>query len=331
MQAMFENICLALGLGNMTAAPIQLSGGHSHRMFALTTTQGRYVVKLLNPGVMSRPEAQGNFASCEAFEALLESAGLPILPARVINGRKMHCIDGQYLYVFDYYEGRVLPDSEITPAHCAAMGDVLARIHATAIAPEEAASTESEEPAGSPDWPPLVAALLRDPESCAEGADMHRALPLLIRVTRAMELAAARLPRRKALCHNDMDAKNVLWQGSDFRIIDLECLGPANPEQELLDLAISWAGYELNEAKFRAFVTAYTAAGGRITANPADIYDGRRNHLDWLAYNARRALFEDQTERHIGRQQIADCLSKLAYDQRNRAKILGWMEEALHE
>lgn len=331
MQAMFENICRALGLGNMTAAPIQLSGGHSHRMFALTTTQGRYVVKLLNSEVMSRPEAQGNFASCEAFEALLDSAGLPILPARVINGRKMHCIDGQYLYVFDYYEGRVLPDSEITPAHCAAMGDVLAHIHATAIAPEEAASTESEEPAGSPDWPPLVAALLRDPESCAEGADMHRALPLLIRVTRAMELAAARLPRRKALCHNDMDAKNVLWQGSDFRIIDLECLGPANPEQELLDLAISWAGYELNEAKFRAFVTAYTAAGGRITANPADIYDGRRNHLDWLAYNARRALFEDQAERRIGRQQIADCLSKLAYDQRNRAKILGWMEEALHE
>jgi hypothetical protein len=62
-----------------------------------------------------------------------------------------------------------------------------------------------------------------------------------------MTLAADRLPRRTALCHNDMDAKNVLWQGGDFRIIDLECLGPANPEQEMLDLAISWAGYELDE------------------------------------------------------------------------------------
>lgn len=331
MQALFEDICRTLALGEMTAAPRQLSGGYSHRMFALITSRGHYVLKLLNPEVMARPEAQGNFASCEAFEAKLEAAGLPILPAKVIDGRKMHCVDGQYLYVFNYYEGHVLPDSEITPAHCAAMGDVLARIHATAIATEEAASTESEEPAGSPDWPPLVAALLRDPESRTWGADMHRALPLLLRITRAMALAAARLPWRTALCHNDMDAKNVLWQGSDFRIIDLECLGPANPEQEMLDLAISWAGYELDEKKFRAFVTAYLAAGGHVASDPADLYDSRRNHLDWLAYNARRALFDDPEERRIGRQQIADCLHKLAYDQRNRAKILGCMEEALHE
>lgn len=330
MQAMFEHICRALGLGGMTAAPAQLSGGHSHRMFALTTTRGRYAVKLLNPEVMARPDAMANYASCEAFEAMLEAAGLPILPARVIDGRKMQCVDGQYLYVFNLYEGRVLSDAEITPAHCAAMGSVLARIHATAIAVDEAASAEDAETADSPDWPPLVAALLREPESRAEGADMHRALPLLLRVTRAMELSSARLPRRAALCHNDMDAKNVLWQGSDFRIIDLECLGPANPEQELLDLAVSWAGYELDEANFRAFVTAYLAAGGRIASDPADLYDSRRNHIDWLAYNARRALFEDAEERRVARIQIADSLHKLAYDQRNRARILRWMEETLH-
>jgi len=164
---------------------------------------------------------------------------------------------------------------------------------------------------------------------------------MLIRVTRAMSLAAARLTHRDALCHNDMDAKNVLWQGRDFRLIDLESLGYADPEQELLDLAISWAGYELDEAKFRAFVTAYIAAGGRITAAPADLYDSRRNHIDWLAYNARRALpaplpeggdsaeigGSAPEERRIGREQIAETLEKLAWDQRNRTKILGWMEE----
>lgn len=328
MQAIFANICAALHLGEMTAAPMQLSGGHSHRMYALTTTRGRWAVKLLNPEVMARPDAKANYASCEAFEAMLEAAGLPILPARVIDGRKMLCVDGQYLYVFDYCEGRVLSDEEITPAHCAAMGDVLAHIHAIDVPCEGGDSEETHE---SPDWPPLVAALLRNPESRAEGADMHRALPLLLRATRAMELASARLPQRTALCHNDMDAKNVLWQGSDFHIIDLECLGPANPEQEMLDLAISWAGYELDEKKFRAFVTAYLAAGGRISSDPSELYDSRRNHLDWLAYNARRALFEDAEERRIGRIQIADSLHKLAWDQRNRAMIIGWMEEIMHD
>lgn len=326
MQALFENICTALQLGGLSAPPVQLSGGYTHRMFSLTTTAGRCAVKLLNPEIMSRPGAQDNYARAEAFEAMLEAAGLPILPARVIGGRKMQYVDGQYLYVFDYFDGCVLPDREITPAHCAAMGDVLARIHA--VARREAA----DEPAGSsPDWPRLTAGLLRHPEAVPEGADMHRALPTLIRATRAMELASARLPRTEALCHNDMDSKNVLWQGDSFRIIDLECLGYANAEQELLDLAISWAGWPAEETKFKAFLHAYRAAGGRITAAPADLYDSRRNHLDWLAYNARRALCEDPKERRTGREQVAETLVKIASDQRSRARILTWMEEIQNE
>lgn len=326
MQALFAHICAALHLGDMTAPPVQLSGGYTHRMFCLTTAQGRYAVKLLNPEIMARPDAPGNFARAEALEAQLEAAGLPILPAKAIGGHKMQQVDGQHLYVFDYFDGRTLQDGEIPPAHCALMGRTLAQIHT--VLPCETADDPAAPP---PDWPPLVAALLREPETRAWGADMHRALPLLIRVTRAMTLAAARLPRRMALCHNDMDAKNVLWQGDVFRIIDLECLGFANPEQELLDLAISWAGYALDEEKFRAFVAAYLAAGGRITASPADLYDSRRNHLDWLAYNARRALFEDHEERRTGREQIEGTLHKLAYDQRNRARILGWMSEVMHK
>ena len=115
MQALFEHICAALTLGSLTAAPTQLSGGYTHRMYALTTTQGRYAVKLLSPEIMARPDAADNYARAEAFEALLEAAGLPILPARVIGGRKMHCVDGQHLYLFDYFDGHVLKDSEITP------------------------------------------------------------------------------------------------------------------------------------------------------------------------------------------------------------------------
>ena len=348
MQALFEHICAQLSLGEMTAAPVSLSGGYTHRMFSLTTTQGKYAVKLLNPEIMARPDALSNYARAEANEALLEAAGLPILPAKTICGSKMQRVDGQHLYVFDFYEGRVLTDAEITPAHCAAMGDVLARIHSIAegkATPKASLSEEggSEGAGRSPDWPPLVAALLRDPEAIWHGADMHRALPMLIRVTRAMENAAARLPRRETLCHNDMDAKNVLWQGDDFRIIDLECLGHANPEQELLDLAVSWAGYTLDEAKFRAFVGAYIAAGGRITADPADLFDSRRNHLDWLAYNTKRALSaslsegggsagagrSEQEERRIGREQIEETLEKLAWDQRNRDRILSWLDDCM--
>ena len=151
---------------------------------------------------------------------------------------------------------------------------------------------------------------------------------MLDAVTTAALDAARRLPPMATLCHNDMDPKNVLWQGDDFRIIDLECLGLADPRQELLDLAVSWSGAE--ETKFKAFVSAYYMAGGARLTDAALVYDSRRNYIDWLAYNARRALLDDPEERRIGREQIRWTLRKIEADLANRDKILRWMEDISH-
>ena len=324
MPTIFDRICSELHLGPMTGEPLPLSGGYTHRMYALTTTQGRYAVKHLNPEIMRRPDAPGNYRRAEGFEALLEARGLPILPALTIGGRKLHCVDGQHLYVFDYYAGRVLTDAEITPAHCARIGDALARIHACARrelphAPEIPAPI---------DWPALTDALLACPETHAEGEALYAALPMLEHATRAAADAAQRLPRMEALCHNDMDPKNVLSQGDDFRIIDLECLDYANPAQELLDLAIAWAGAAPDKARFRALLQAYRAAGGEPLTDAAAVYDSRRNYLDWLAYNARRALSGETQEQQTARAQITATIDKIACDQRNRAQLLRWIREA---
>ena len=324
MNLAFEQICRELGLGSLTAPPMPLSGGYMHRMYDVHTTQGRYAVKLLNPEVMQRTTAEENYCRAESLEALLEERGVPVLPALVIGGKKRHCIAGQHLYVFDYFDGHPLQDGEITPVHCEKMGRALAQIHACGQRPA------AEEP--SPrihDWPRLTAGLLRHPESRHEGSCMHAALHMLIRASRAADLAEQELQRTEAICHNDLDSKNVLWQGDDFRIIDLECLGWADPQQELMDLAISWAGWPQNGECFRAFLGAYMAAGGVVPANAEALYDSRRNHLDWLAYNAVRALSEDLEERRTGREQVLETLEKLASDLKNREQIIAWFREVL--
>ena len=337
---MFDRICAELSLGTLTAPPVCLSGGYTHRMFRLTTDRGDYAVKLLNPEIMQRPDALDNYRAAEGFEALLEGVGLPILPAKNIAGRKMHRVDGQYLYVFDYFDGRPLRDEEITQAHCAEMGTVLARIHQAGAACPQADVGASiacpplqEAPdnalSGSALWDGLADALLSSDDAKAEGEALRAAAPMLTRVSAAMEDAARRLPPVRALCHNDMDPKNVLWRDGDFRIIDLECLGEADPLQEMLDLAVSWAGWALDEGKFKAFVSAYYAAGGLRPADAALLYDSRRNHIDWLAYNARRALFDDPAERRTGREQVLETIGKIESDQQNRAMILRWMTELI--
>lgn len=320
---MFDRICSELNLGALTAPPQRLHGGYTHRMFRLDTTGGCYAVKLLNPEIMQRPGVLDNYRTAEGFEALLERENLPILPALTIGGRKLHCVDGQYLYVFEYFGGRVLREDEITPAHCAKIGGVLAGIHGAGenVLPH----LQADSPGVVILWREAADALLSSDDAREEGTLLQAAVPMLERASAAAEEAVRRLPPAEALCHNDMDPKNVLWRDEDFRIIDLECLGVADPRQELLDLAVSWSGGE--EGCFKAFVSAYDAAGGARLTDAALVYDSRRNYLDWLEYNARRALFDDPEERRIAREQIRWTLRKMEDDVRNREKILRWMEE----
>ena len=318
---LIRKICDTLSLGTLLEAPTVLHGGYTHRMLALTTSTGRYAVKLLNPDIMQRETALPNYRRAEALEALLEAEGLPILSARTINGRKLHCVEGQYVYVFDYFDGHALREDEITPAHCARMGDVLARIH-------QLDRRNCPEPFTQPDpidWQRLAEDLLTDAQARTEALLLQDSLALLQSVTAEADAAQAHLPRVQTICHNDMDAKNVLWQEDQFRIIDLECLGWADPLQEMIDLAVSWGGWPLNEARFTAFVRAYYIAGGDRPADAALLLDSRRNHIDWLAYNAVRALGKDAQERAMGRSQIVETIGKIAEDQRNRERILRWM------
>lgn len=321
---MFDRICTALELGMLTAPVVRLTGGFSHRMFRLTTTAGDFAVKLLSPEVMQRPDALDHYRTAEAFEALLEAADLPILPAKRIHRQKMQLVDGQYLYVFDYMDGHALSTCDITPGHCAQIGSVLAQIH----------GLSSREPANaaafpSPiDWSALAEALLADADAHSEGLLLRDAVSWLEDADASSLEALRRLPPTEALCHNDMDPKNVLWAGDAFRIIDLECLGYADPRRELLELAVAWSedtAHALDEQRFRAFVTAYIHAGGVLPADPAAVYDSSRTYLDWLAFNARRTLFDTPEERSLGREQVRYALEKLEADRRNRASVLQWL------
>ena len=45
----------------------------------------------------------------------------------------------------------------------------------------------------------------------------------------------------QAICHSDMDPKNVMWHDNNPIIIDWECAGIANPDRELLEDALCWS------------------------------------------------------------------------------------------
>ena len=267
-----NDLCSLAEMGQPIAEPTPVSGGLLHRMYALETETGKYAVKLLNPEIMRRPDVFDNYRRAEALEALLEARGLPILPALAIRGMKMLHLGERYAYLFPWYDGRVIRGAAVTPQHAAAIGRTLAGMHAVA----QRERPDLPEPLYI-DWDALLPA-------CPELLP-HR--DLLAALTDKSNEAQQKLPPLQAICHNDLDTKNILWLGSGHRVIDLETLDFSSPFAELLETALYWSGIEehaLDTARFEALISAYRAAGGELPQDWGLLLDSDQGRLGWLAY-----------------------------------------------
>lgn len=305
----FVAVCRQLNLGALTEEPIRLTGGLMHKMYRVTTDSGVYAVKHLNPHVMARADAPANFAAAEEWERKLEQTDLPLLPALTIGERKMQEMEGDCFYVFPYYEGRALTERDITPDHCAIVGEILAKLHQT-----EKRCTPIEREIFTFDWDGF--ALSEEDKT------------LLYQMQTAANSAV--LPPLSTVCHNDLDPKNVLWNGMDCRVIDLECLAYGSPYLELLETALCWAGYEsgaVDVDRFTAFVGAYAKAGGDLAADWAAVYAANAGRLAWLHYNLLRANgSEGEENRALGKVEAEKTLACIRGYATMKEIVVGIME-----
>lgn len=283
---LFRKMCLKCGLGTLKCEPVPLKGGFLHKMYSLFTDKGKYAVKLLNPFIMQRETAHENYRTAEKLEAILEPSDIPIIPALKFDGRKMQEIDGQFFYLYEWYGGKALDSRSVTEYHCSAIGNVLARIHAFDRREEPCTHDEI-----NVDWEKFL-----DPLS-EKNMELYFLLKENISMIYEMQengnAALKKLSPATAICHNDMDCKNVLWSDRDFRIIDLECLSRSDPFMELFETALCWSGIWNRIVDFdllRAFVRSYAEAGGQIPSDWKTLYDADCGRLEWLEYNIKRSL-----------------------------------------
>ncbi len=304
----------------LKAEPTRLHGGLIHKMYKLETEQGAYALKLLNKSVIQRETALENYAAAEELERLLEQNHIPILPALTFGGRKMQEIDHEYFYLFDHYDGKPLKDGDITEYHCAKMGKALAEIHSV----HRKAGTEDFEKM-SIDWRFYLSQMKKSDPRLYEMLAPHETL--LVKSQDRGNRARKKLAHILTICHNDMDCKNVLWNGDDYRIIDLECLSYHNPFMELFESALCWSGYESCRIDFRllrAFLQGYADSGGELPADWKTLYDCNNGRLEWLEYNMKRVLGIDceEDEKEIGSIQVEKTIKQIVYYSKMKEQIL---------
>lgn len=325
----FEKICRQLDLGSIEYSPVPLKGGFMHKMYSLFTAKGRYAVKLLNPFVMQREHAMENYHSAEELEIKLEQYHIPVLPAMTFAGRKMQEIDGRFFYLYEWYDGKAVKNEEITEAHCEKIGRVLAKIHGI-----ESRSMPFKRNEIHIIWESYLDKMA----VCNE--EIYNLLKQNCSMFYEMQdkgnRAIRKIPSIVSICHNDLDSKNVLWNGKECRVIDLECLSYSSPFIELYETALRWSGYDNCNIDYRLFnklIGSYQEVGGCLPMDWQIIYDSNYGSLEWLEYNVKRVLGIEcvDEEREIGLSEVRNTIAQIAYYHEKRNEIVDCLKRVSRE
>ncbi len=300
------------GLGALTQPVTTVSGGFMHRMYKAVTAEGTYAVKRLNPVIMARPGVMDNYRRAEALESVLEERGIPIVPALTVNGRKMLELDGEYFYIFRWHKGSMTDWANITEEQCRKAGSLQGRIHSAAPGRE---TDEAPEPC-SIDWGVYIAEA--EEKAPAVGAMLRENRELLQYAQGELNKARAALPRTECITDEDMDPKNVMWDGDEPAVIDLENLEYGSPVSSALQLSLQWAGITtlgLDTGKVKAFFDGYLEAYDSGFRDYGAVFGLAYTWLEWLEYNVQRALgaCSDEAERETGISEVRNTLARIRY------------------
>ena len=301
----------ACGLGKALLPVTPVSGGLMHRMYRVDTREGSYAVKRLNPEIMKRPDAMANYRRAEALEKILEEAHIPIVPALTLGGRKMQELDGEYFYIFRWHGGRPTDWHNITAPQCRQAGRVLGRIHA--LRPERTGRAAPENSAA--DWNKYAGEAERQQSIVAP--ILRENIGLLEYAREALNGARQVLPGIECISDEDMDPKNVMWDGDSPAVIDLECLDFGNPVSHALQLSLQWAGItvlDFDPGLLRTFFEGYLEAWDSGFRDYGSVLGVAYTWIEWLEYNVIRALRgPDESERATGIAETVNTIRRIGY------------------
>lgn len=323
-----EKLCNDFMLGEIVDVPVAVTGGFMHRMYAVQTTMGRYVVKALNPEIMRRPTAMNNYIASERI-ANVAAGYVPALPAKMFNGTSIQKVDDQFYLIFDWIEGRVLKLNEINTGHCGIIGGILSDIH-TADFSEVVIVNNGSNDRQSTNWNFY---LEKGRESNAEWANLlfEHIENLHTWNTTAIE-STNLLSSEVVISHGDLDPKNVMWNEDNPILIDWESAGYRNPKQDLIETAMYWSENELGQIdrdKFSAFIAGYKKSQGTLQANWAMILaSGYLGKLDWLEYSLKRSLWiecTDEEEQRMGTSQVTGTIHAIIRYAETIAEVEAWL------
>lgn len=312
INAVITNICNKYNIECSAPKTQKMSGGFLHFVYKINTSNCEYIIKILNPDIMKRKQALNNFKKANKLESLIKKHNINAIYFDVFDyivlNKKPY-----YFYIYKYYNGKSIFDENITNYCAEKIGEELAKIHNIKIKEKSTHFSDVYY-----DWDFYIKAFENNDKEIYSKLNQNK--HILYYLCDKYNQNILNLPRLKTICHNDLDPKNVLWNGNDFKIIDLECLCYFNPYLELFETILQWSGIntqKLNKNVFKAFKTSYFKhANINFNIDWSVIYYCNINMINWLEYNIKKYSdnnFCSDSEKQTTKDEIIKSLDKINY------------------
>lgn len=299
-------------LGNMKEIPVRVSGGLLNRMFKVSTDNGIYAIKLLNPEVMKRENAKDNHIFAETISNIAKNKGVSCLPAKIINNTVLQLVDGYYFLVFDWFEGKSIEDDELTFDKVRKVAKELVKIHNIDFK-EQKNKCKAYYESNIIDWDFYIEKI--------ENKDLKELLLDNMKRFNELDLTSIEnlsyISKNMIISHRDLDLPNILWDKSENPIIiDWESSGLINPSMEVVDTAWNWSGGQnyFDKEKYQLFVQTYKENGGNLEEYNEALKAVFKAKLGWLEYNLKRVCgieCIDEEERKLGESEVKRSIEEI--------------------
>ena len=309
---LIRNLIDKTGLGKTIDKPVRVMGGLLNRMYKVNTTTGIYAIKHLNPEVMKRKNAKENHILAEKIANIAKSNNINCLPAKIINGITLHEIEGNYFFIFDWFEGKPVNEDKITLNHVKQVATLLAKLHTTNFDEVKNKCSLSKE-ISEINWDFYISKL----ENKEIRELLIRQKEYLTELDKKATSARKEIANNIVVSHKDLDLPNILWNADNIPIIiDWESSGVVNPCEEVLETAWDWSGGQeyFDSQKFFCFLNAYKENGGDLKDLSKAVYSNFKNKSGWLEYNLKRVCkleCLDDEEQELGEKEVIRVINEI--------------------
>lgn len=318
---LLNKIVIKYNLGKLKTEPTRVYGGLLHVSYKLQTTSGTFLVKLFGK-ISNIKLSMQDFLEQEKFEDLYYKNKIPAIYALKFNGHGIQLLDDEVFCLFKWFNGKVIKGVNSTINQCKKMAKVTAKTHNIKLI-----NDGKNEELININWKSLLSKAKK--QNSIVTNLLSENLKMLEDLTIKANEFIPKLPNVKAICHNDMDCKNVMWKGLKYRLIDLECIGLHNPYLEAFINALNWSGYaecDINFKKYNVFLKTYFKHSKLSKdINFEVLYYGSALGLEWLEFSIKRALKlvgNSNEEQQLGIEQTKLTINQIKHFYEHKNEII---------